>query len=507
MPDRYRYPHGHLSRAPFLCHFCTMDLYKIVSQLSSQEFEELYNSFTVTKADKSAAFLKIIRKNPSSPDKEFIKEFEIGASAFYVLKSRLNQKVEAFLLNRVGAPETPVMQRVMNVSEMLHTNPREISMGALRKLERELIRYDFPYGLMTVYKEMQNLSVFDEENYEYYHKEYNRQVAYAIAMDKAVDMTMQFFRAFDNYVLGRNDKDLTTMVRIMEKLDNLNNLYQSHRIYVYKCLTHIIGKLFIEIPDSTRCEIEEPDVMFNKCFHILSEYQDDTFYQNVNILFNFLRFVDFQERGLNDKAKIIYEVLDYKIEELLTRYHFNANTSLFLSYKIAYHTQSKTLPALHKDVEQFIGNIEVETARVSFYYNYQMFLAYTAFLSREYRKASKILYHLRNEVNLRKYTHADLESKFFLALSYVMIEDYDLANQLALSLQRQLRKKQFEDRYDHTKHLLRVLNVSLGGRPRTKAKNLIANIQKWEEANVGRFAMLSLLDLKDTLLPDEPTKR
>jgi hypothetical protein len=319
-------------------------------------------------------------------------------------------------------------------------------------------------------------------------------------------MAMQFFRAFDNYVLGRNDKDLNTMVRIMEKLDNLNNLYQSHRIYVYKCLTHLIGKLFIEIPDSMRCEIESTEEMFSKCFHILSEYQDDTFYQNVNILFNFLRFVDFHERGMADKSKIIYEVLDYKIEELLTRYHFNANTSLFLAFKIDYHCQTHTLPALHKDVEQFIGNIEVESSRVSFYYNYQMFLAYTAFLSREYKKAAKILYHLRNEVNLRKHTHVDLESKFFLALCYVMVEDYDLANQIVLSLQRQLRKKQFEDRYEHTKYLLKILNVALGGKPRTKAKNLMANIDKWKETNKGRFAMLSVVDLQEALLPEEEKK-
>ena len=73
-----------------------MDLYKIISQLTEEEFTDIYNTFTANKADKSAAFLKIIRENPETPDKQFLGEFDITPSAFYVLKSRLNQKNRDF---------------------------------------------------------------------------------------------------------------------------------------------------------------------------------------------------------------------------------------------------------------------------------------------------------------------------------------------------------------------------------------------------------------------------
>ena len=76
-----------------------MDLYKIISQLTEEEFNDIYNTFTANKADKSAAFLKIIRENTETPDKQFLSEFDITPSAFYVLKSRLNQKIETFLLS------------------------------------------------------------------------------------------------------------------------------------------------------------------------------------------------------------------------------------------------------------------------------------------------------------------------------------------------------------------------------------------------------------------------
>lgn len=480
-----------------------MDLYKIITQLTEEEFTEIYTTFTANKADKSAAFLKIIRENPESPDKEFLEKFDISPSAFYVLKSRLNQKIEAFLLNRVGDPNLHVMRRVLNVNDLVFNNPREISVAALRKLEKELVKFDFPYGLMIVYKELQNLHAFDE-NHTYYKSRYNQQVAYAVAMDKAVDVVVQFFRSYDLFFLSRKEKDYQDMIRQMEKIDNINNLYDSHRLYIFKAIIHLFAKLFIEIPDTIRCEVEDSEAMFEKSLEILGEYKDDAFYLNINILFNFLRFTYYDNNNIRDKSKIFFEILDYKIEELLTRYHFNANTSLFLYQKLRYHLRTNTVEQLIRDVESYVSKIEMEPYRITFFVNFHLFLAHAYFADKNYKKSSRMLYNLRNEANLRRHVHMDLEVKFFLALSYVMLEDFDLANQLILSLQRQLRKATMA-KYDHAKTLLKILSVALGGKPRTRAKNLKLNIEKWKEENVGRYALIKEIDLESIFLREETT--
>ena len=477
-----------------------MDLYKIINQLTEEEFQEIYTTFTANKADKSAAFLKIIRENSDSPDKKFLDEFDISPSAFYVLKSRLNQKVETFLLNRVGDPNLHVMRRVLNVNDLVFNNPREISVAALRKLEKELLKFDFPYGLMIVYKELQNLHVFDD-NHTYYKSRYNQQVANAVAMDKAVDLVVQFFKSFDLFLLSRKDKDHADMIRTMEKIDNLNNLYESHRLYIFKTIIHIFAKLFIEIPETIRCEVEDSESMFEKAFEILEEYKDDAFYLNINILFNFLRFTFYEQKEV-DRAKIYFEILDYKIEELMTRYHYNVNTSLFLFAKLRYHKKTNTVGQLIRDVETYISKIEMEPYRLSFFVNFHSFMAHAYFADRNYKKASRILYNLRNDVNLRKHAHVELEVKFFLALAYVKMEDFDLANQLILSLQRQLRKATMT-KYEHAKVLLKILSVALGGKPRTRAKNLRINIEKWNDVNVGRYALLPHLSMEDIFLEEE----
>lgn len=480
-----------------------MDLYKIISQLTDEEFTEIYTTFTANKADKSAAFLKIIRENPESPDKEFLQKFDISPSAFYVLKSRLNQKIETFLLNRVGDSNLHVMRRVLNVNDLVFNNPREISVAALRKLEKELVKFDFPFGLMVVYKELQNLHAFDE-NHTYYKSRYNQQVAYAVAMDKAVDLVVQFFRSYDSFYLSRKEKDFNDMIRQMEKIDNLNNLYESHRLYIFKAIIHIFAKLFIDIPDTIRCEVEDVEGMFEKSFEILGEYKDDAFYLNINILFNFLRFVYYDNNNIRDKSKIYFEILDFKIEELMTRYHFNANTSLFLSRKLRYHIRTNTIEQLIKDVENYISKIEIEPYRLAFFVNFHQFMAYAHFVGKNYKKSARILYNLRNEVNLRKHIHMDLEIKFFLALTYVVMEDFDLANQLILSLQRQLRKPTMA-RYEHAKVLLKILSVALGGKPRTRIKNLQINIEKWKELNQGKYALLTELDLEKLFIREDST--
>jgi len=466
-----------------------MDLYKIVSQLTQAEFDEIHSNLIANRAEKTAAFLLIIRNNPITPDKEFLEKFIITPAAFYVLKSRLNQKIETYLLNRMGDPNLQLVQRVLNVNDLEFNNPREISVAALRRLERELLNADFPFGLMIVYKELQNLHAFDADNYTYFKSRYNQQVAYTVAMDKGVDMVVQFFRAFDKYHMARKDRDHQEMIRLMEKINNLNNLYDSHRLYIFKSIIHLFAKLFIIIPHTIRCELEDTEAMFDRSFEILGNYKDDNLYQHLNILFNFLRFTYYEQNQMRDKSKVFFEILDYKIEEMLIRYHLNANTSLFLGQKLNYHRRTDTIDQLIKDIEGYLGEIDLDPYRVSFFVNYHMFLAYAYFEAGDYKKTSRILFNLRQEVNLRKFTHMELEVKFLLALTYVLLQDYDLASHLILGLQRQLRRNTME-RYSHAKTLVKILNVALGGRPSTREKNLKANISAWNESNTGPYALL-----------------
>jgi len=99
--------------------------------------------------------------------------------------------------------------------------------------------------------------------------------------------------------------------------------------------------------------------------------------------------------------------------------------------------------------------------------------------------------------------HVELEVKFFLALVYVVMQDFDLANQLILSLQRQLRKDSMSRYEKNGKPLLKVLSTALGGKPNTRERNLRKYIDQYNEGNKGRYGLLRELDLEAIFLKEE----
>jgi len=129
-----------------------------------------------------------------------------------------------------------------------------------------------------------------------------------------------------------------------------------------------------------------------------------------------------------------------------------------------------------------------------------MFQAYVAYYSRNYDNASRILYRLRNKVNLRKFPHMDAEVKMFLAFTYVLQDEVDLANQLILSLQRQMKKTHFQD-YPHGKAFLKVLTNRLSGRTSKRVQQVEKHLSIFREGNVGMYAFLPYLDLEFALFP------
>lgn len=471
-----------------------MNLYKIVNQLTDEEYDELYQSLVSTQALKTIGFLECIKEDPVKPDKLFLSRTDINPAAFYVLKSRLADRIEDFLLHRLGGHNLALTHRIMTVSDLVFDSTREISEAALEKLEKELLKEDFPYGLMLVYKQMQNIHNFSDQH-AYYKRRYQQQVAYAVAMDKSEDLVRAFFKAFDDYELNRRDKELNTMVRIMEKLSNLNDLYESHRLYVSKAVVHVFAQLFIQIPETIRCDLEPAEQALEKILKIKEEFKNDPTYRRLDLMINFLMYSLEEKRGRVDQAHIRFDLLDGKIDKMLTGFHYNVNTSLFLFAKLRHHIRTGTYARLEKDLDTFIDDLPVDQYRVTYFINFYLFKAYSLFLNQRYKDASRVLFNLQNEVNVRKMRKAFLEVKLFQILCYVKMEDFDLANASILAMQRKLRQPAFEN-WENAKVFLRIMNVALGGRPKTMEKNLRTNIDKWTSLNHGPVSILEYLDLE-----------
>ena len=65
-------------------------------------------------------------------------ELDVNANAYYTLRSRLNLKIEEFLMGQLESPRTDVLRKVANINEVLFTKKKAISVATLKKLEKEV---------------------------------------------------------------------------------------------------------------------------------------------------------------------------------------------------------------------------------------------------------------------------------------------------------------------------------------------------------------------------------
>lgn len=476
-------------------------LYKIIKQLSEDEFEVIYQNLTSNKAEKSALFLKTIRES-ENPVEDFLEKQDISASAFYVLKSRLNQKVENFLLNRLGDPKMEAIHKVFKVYDLIFQSPREIAITTLKRLEKTMIEIDNPLVLMVVYRALKMLyNNSDNERVEY-DKLYNQAVAFYLTSDKAMEAVMTFFRGWDKYYLGRKEKDFNDLIKTIEKVANMANLYESQRLFICKAIVHLFASLHLNLPDRVTEIMDNPDEAFEKAFQVLERGEEDILFKNINLIFDYLRFSYYNKAGFVERANIYFGVLDSKIEELLTNFNLGMDCSQILFHKLERHLAVQDLNGLIADNENYIAHIEVEPYRVITYVNFNLFQAYVSYYDHKYEEVSRILYRLRNKVNLRKFPHIDVEVKMFLAFSYVLQDEADLANQLILSLQRQVKKENFEDDYENARLFIKVMTNRLSGKTTKRVQQVRRYLDEFRAANVGEHRFLPYLDLDFSLFPN-----
>ena len=72
----------------------------IVKQLSPAEFDSIYQSLLGTSAEKSAMLFKLMRDKHLS-DTKIMEELDVNSNAYYTLRSRLNQRIEEYLLQQM----------------------------------------------------------------------------------------------------------------------------------------------------------------------------------------------------------------------------------------------------------------------------------------------------------------------------------------------------------------------------------------------------------------------
>lgn len=469
-------------------------LKNIIKQLSEKDFKAIYDSLIESNAEKSAYLLRSLRERQLS-DNKIMTELDVNANAYYTLRSRLNLKIEEYLMGQLESPRTDVLRKVANINEVLFTKKKAISVATLKKLEKELLDYDLANELTVIYKSLKKLNI-NSPDYFQYSQLYNRHVAYMLAVDKAEDLLADYFKKYGDYMLNGGEVEKLGLVLLMKEMQNVAKLYESHRLYVYQSCMYIFHRLFVEVDDNMHQEGESIEDIFDKVQRIFESYHLDSIYYHINLVFEFLKLEYYNHYKVYRQAEKYYEEVNDACANLMVNYATFTFPSQFLLSKLERHLRTGTEAELYSENESIFLDYEVDTMDVPKHIVYIVYRALSSYYIGKFEEAAKLINGLLNDVSLKKYPYAQLEIKSLLALQYTLMHDVELFNQLSNSIQRQIRLFG-KDSCENIQLFLKILKITTSEAKKEKAKKINAVIPRLSAINVGYFAPTKLIKLDE----------
>jgi hypothetical protein len=469
-------------------------LKNIIKQLSEKDFKAIYDSLIESNAEKSAYLLKSLRERQLS-DNKIMTELDVNANAYYTLRSRLNLKIEEFLMGQLESPRTDVLRKVANINEVLFTKKKAISVATLKKLEKELLDYDLANELTVIYKSLKKLNI-NSPDYFQYSQLYNRHVAYMLAVDKAEDLLADYFKKYGDYMLNGGEVEKLGLSLLMKEMQNVGKLYESHRLYVYQSSMYIFHRLFVEVDDNMQQDGESIEDIFDKVQKIFESYHLDAIYYHLNLVFEFLKLEYYNHYKVYRQAEKYYEEVNDACANLMVNYSTFTFPSQFLISKLERHLRTGTEVELYAENESIFLDYEVDMMDIPKHIIYIVYRAISSYYVGKFDEAAKLINGLLNDVSLKKYPYAQLEIKTLLALQYTLLRDFELFNQLSNSIQRQIRLFGKES-CENIQLFLKILKIATSEAKKEKAKKITAVIPRLNTLTVNYFAPTKLIKLDD----------
>ncbi|MCS6975072.1 MAG: hypothetical protein N2044_10355 [Cyclobacteriaceae bacterium] len=472
-------------------------LKNIIKQLSNKDFKALYDSLLESNADKSAYLLKALRERQLS-DNRIMEQLGVNANAFYTLRSRLNLKIEEYLMQQLQNPRTDVLRKVANINETLFTKKRTICIATLKKLEKELQDYDLANELTIIYKALKKLHTHSPDYFQY-SQLYNRHVAYTLAIDKAEDLLADYFKKFGNYLLTGSEIEKLSLSLLLKEMKNVANLYESHRLYVFQSCMLVFHRLFVEPDENLKEDSESIEDIFDRVQKIFDTYNLDSLYYHLNLVFEFLKLEYYNHYRVYRQVERYFEEVNDAAGNLMTNYVTYTFPARFLITKLERHLRLGTENELYDEIPNIFPDYEPDPEDVPRHIIYVMFKVLAAYYAGKYAEAIRLINGMLNEISLKRYPHTALEVKTILALLYVLEREFELFKPLYYSVQRQYRALE-KPEAKNIFYWLRILKISTSEAKREKAQKIQAVIPKLKQCNNTYFSPTMLIKTDEALI-------
>lgn len=469
-------------------------LKNIIKQLTQPDFEAIFQSLMGAGAEKSAYLLKFMRERQMS-DAKIMDELGVNTNAYYTLRSRLNQKIEEYLLQQMENPRMDLMKKVANVSDVVFTKKRAISVTTLKKLESELEYFDLPNELITVYKYLKVLHT-NHPSYFDYSQKYNRYVAYTLALHKAEDLVAEYFKRVGLFMLTGRDMDKIGLQVIYEELVNVANLYESHRLYVFMSLVAIWHKLYIAPDIELKDSIED---MLASVEETMDKYIPDTTYYHIRVVFEYLSFAYYYSTKSYRKAEKYYESINESTSLLVSNYGQYTFPSQLLVLRLDRAYRNEESQNLYEENKVIFADFELDENDLAKVVYFQTYRALGCLHANKPEEAARILQNTLNHTSFKSHQEALAEIKALLLYCYRLMNDEDLMAQVSNSLARQIRQLG-EEHLEHLTQFIKVIKASVTEARSSKLSKLQSLLAKVNMDQVKHFSPIRAIPLDDSLV-------
>ncbi len=440
-------------------------LNQIIQDLNSEDFDNIFKILIEGSAEKSAYLFKFLKEGELR-DSEIMEDLKVNANAYYTLRSRLNQRIEEYLLQKMESPRADLLKKVANIHEVIFTQKRAIAIATLKKLEKELLDYDLSNELTIVYKYLKKLHLNSEDHFNY-RQLYNQQVAFNLAIDQQEDDLGEYFKKYGEYFLSNNESLKVEMDLLSNKLDNTRSLYKSHRLFVYKNCQEIFSALFLEEQKDFRTIKES----FQRLEDIFETYYLDSTYYHLESLLEALQFEVHLQEGNLKEAGTYAEGLRNQILKLVQNYQSFTFPTIFLFSFLQWKVLMGEERELIEWNKQAFKHYEPDPIHIPGFVTYYSYRAICSVIAGDIDEGSRFLNTLLNEISFKGYAETQMEVKILLAVFYGLIDDFELFSQLAHSIQRQIRILG-KEKCMHAVYLIKLLKTHFASGKKNKNKKL-----------------------------------
>lgn len=473
-------------------------LNKTIKKLSEPEYQELLSAVAGRKNNKPYLVLEAARNN-NYDEGEMMDMLQVNPSTYYTLKSRLNERIAQYLAQNVKNPISALKDKVAMVPAMVFGNDREVAIRALKNLEKQLIEYDLSNELIVVYKALARLSMFNGD-YDYYEKEYNRHVAYSLAVVKAEDLFYDFVKRAGNFMLTREENDRESVQAILRELTNISELYQGHRLSVMYNIVRIYYMcMFTSRSENLKSLEIEIDTILQQIKKNFEKYELDTFYQSIRFMVDYLYFEYYQKTGNTVRADHYYRQINGNVPEVAFKPVFSFYVTQYLNSKVERFLDNGNVAELIDLNSELEQNFDTGVAEAYPHISFRRFLAIGKFYEGDYAASARILNNLRNELSMKRYTYSDVELKLFQAMQYCFMGEDGLCSQLLQSVKRQINDE--EKIYEPAILFIKMLKAAIKPEEfRKKVKKLAEIYEHFNQTQSGPSRMLWFMKLDEAAI-------